>query len=189
MAKIKDNYVTQGINGKIGKLVFKYNKFRTPYVSLLPDLSNVIPTKRQKKFRNNFAKAVAHAKSVLKDPVKAEKYLPGDNKSLYVKALKDYLNQHKAARKKAARMVIDDTFILKHHLNLRQIKALRAIQKRGRINNSDYQHLNHVSKPTATRDLQDLVKKVILKPSGIRGAGAFYEILDSEDLIMGSKMK
>jgi ATP-dependent DNA helicase RecG len=66
------------------------------------------------------------------------------------------------------------------HLNLRQIKALRAVQKRGRISNSEYQHLNHISKPTATRDLQDLVKKAILKPSGIRGAGAFYEIIGSE---------
>ena len=181
MAKIKDNYVTRGISGKIGKLVFKYNKFRNPYVSLPPDLSNVIPTKRQKKLRNNFAKAVDYAKSVLKDPVKAEKYQTGDNKSLYVKALKDYLHQHKAARKKAARLIIDDTFVLKHHLNLRQIKALRTIQKTGRISNSDYQHLNHVSKPTATRDLQDLVKKAILSSSGVRGAGAFYEILDSEE--------
>ena len=181
MAKIKDNYVTQGISGKIGKLVFKYNKFRKSYVSLPPDLSNVIPSKGQNKLRNNFAKAVAYAKSVLKDPMKAEKYQTGDNKSLYVKAMKDYLNQHKAARKKAALLVINDTFVLKHHLNLRQIKALRALQKRGRISNSDYQHLNHVSKPTTTRDLQDLVKKEILKPSGIRGAGAFYEILGSEE--------
>ena len=110
MAKIKDNYVTQGIRGKIGKLVFKHNKFRTSYVSLPPDLSNVIPTKGQKKLRNNFAKAVAYAKSVLKDPMKAEKYQTGDNKSLYVKAMKDYLNQHKAARKKAARLIIDDSF-------------------------------------------------------------------------------
>ncbi len=181
MAKIKDNYVTHGISGKIGDKVFKYNKFGKTYISDPPDFSNVIPTKRQKKFRNNFAKAVAYAKSVLKDPIKAEKYLTGDNKSLYVKALKDYLHQHKAAQKKAARLIIDDSFVLKHHLNLRQIKALRTIQKRGRISNSDYQHLNHVSKPTATRDLQDLVKKAILNPSGIRGAGAYYEILDSEE--------
>ncbi len=181
MAKIKDNYVTHGISGKIGDKIFKHNKFGNTYISDPPDFSNVIPTKSQKKLRNNFAKAVSYAKSVLKDPLKAEKYQTGDNKSLYVRALKDYLSQHKAARKKAARLIIDDSFVLKHHLNLRQIKALRTIQKRGRINNSDYQHLNHVSKPTATRDLQDLVKKAILNPSGVRGAGAFYEILDSEE--------
>ena len=180
MAKIKDNYVTHGISGKIGNLVFKNNKFRNSYVSLPPDLSNVIPSKRQRKLRNNFAKAVSYAKSVLKDPMKAEKYQTGDNKSLYVMALKDYLNQHKAARKRAALLVIDDAFVLKNHLTLRQIKALRILQKRGRISNSEYQHLNHVSKPTATRDLQDFVKKAILKPSGIRGAGAFYEIIGSD---------
>ena len=110
MAKIKDNYVTHGIRGKIGDKVFKHNKFGNTYISDPPDLSNVIPTKRQRKLRNNFAKAVAYAKSVLKDPIKAEKYQTGDNKSLYVKALKDYLHQHKAARKKAARLVIDDSF-------------------------------------------------------------------------------
>ncbi|HET6999749.1 MAG TPA: hypothetical protein VFI33_00480 [Puia sp.] len=180
MAKIKDNYVTHGISGKIGKFVFKYNKFGTTSVGLPPDLSNVIPTKRQRKFRNNFAKAVSYAKSVLKDPMKAEKYQTGDNKSLYVKALKDYLHQNKAAKKKAALLIIDDSFVLKHHLNFRQIKALRTIQKSGRISNSDYQHLNHVSKPTATRDLKDLVKKAILNPSGIRGAGAYYEIIGSK---------
>jgi hypothetical protein len=180
MAKIKDNYVTHGISGKIGKLVFKYNKFGNTSVGLPPDLSNVIPTKSQKKLRNNFAKAVAYAKSVLKHPVKAEKYQSGDNKSLYVRAMKDYLNQHKAARKKAALLIIDDAFVLKHQLSNRQVKALRFIQKKGRISNTDYQRLNHVSKPTATRDLQDLVKKAILNPSGIRGAGAFYEIIGSD---------
>ena len=180
MAKIKDNYVTHGISGKIGNLVFKNNKFCNSYISIPPDLSNVIPTKSQRKLRNNFAKAVSYAKSVLNNPMKAEKYQTGDNKSLYVMALKDYLNQHKAARKRAALLVIDDAFVLKNHLTLRQIKALRILQKRGRISNSEYQHLNHVSKPTATRDLQDLVKKAILNPSGIRGAGAFYEIIGSD---------
>jgi len=181
MARIKDNYVTAGLSGKIGKLVFKTNKKGLTYISLPPDRRNVISTKGQNKLRNNFAKAVAYAKSVLKDPMKAEKYQAGDNKSLYVTALKDYLNQHKAARKKAARLIINDNFVLKHHLSVRQIKALRDMQKRGRISNSEYQHLNHVSKPTATRDLQDLVKKAILIPSGIRGAGSFYEIMGSED--------
>jgi hypothetical protein len=180
MAKIKDNYVTNGISGKIGNLVFKNNKFRNQYVSLPPDLSNVIPTKSQNKLRNNFAKAVAYAKSVLKDPVKAEKYQRGDSKSLYVRAMKEYLNQHKVAVKKAGLLIISNDYILKYGLNDRQVKALQHMKKKGRISNSDYQRLNHVSKPTATRDLRDLVKKAILKPSGIRGAGAFYEIMGSE---------
>jgi hypothetical protein len=180
MARIKDNYVVKGMSGKIGKLVFKTNKKGLTYTSLPPDRRNVISTKGQKKLRNNFAKAVAYAKSVLKDPVKAEKYQAGDNKSLYVRAMKDYLNQHKAAVKKAGLLIISNDYILKHDLNNRQVKALQLVKKRGRISNSDYMRLNHVSKPTATRDLQDLVKKTILNPSGIRGAGAFYEIIGSE---------
>jgi|SRR5579863_640815 len=180
MAKIKDNYVTSGISGKIGKLIFKHNKFGTTSVGLPPDRSNVIPTKGQKKLRNNFAKAVAYAKSVLRDPVKAEKYQKGDSKSLYVKALKDYLNKHRVAVKKAGLLTISNDYILKQGLNDRQVKALQHIKKYGRISNSDYRRLNHVSKPTATRDLQDLVKKSILNPSGIRGAGSFYEIMGSD---------
>lgn len=180
MAKIKDNYVVSGASGRIGDNIFKTNKFGQTYTCDPPDVSNVIPTKAQNKMRNNFAKAVAYAKSVLNDPAKVELYKSGDNKSVYVKALKDYFKQQKSAKKKADLLIINDDLILKHKLDYRQIQALRFVKKRGKITNSDYQRLNHVSKPTATRDLQDLVKKAILNPSGIRGAGAFYEIMGSE---------
>lgn len=178
--KIKDNYVAKGASGRIGDTIFKTNKFGETYTSELPDVSHVIPTKAQNKMRNNFAKAVAYAKSVLNDPAKAELYKSGDNKSVYVKAIKDYFKQQKSAKKKADQLIINDDFILKHQLKYRQIQAIWFIKKRGRITNSDYQRLNDVSKPTATRDLQELVKKGILSPSGIQGAGAFYEIMGSD---------
>ena len=178
--RVKDNYALNGISGRIGDVIYKTNKFGKTYSSTPPDVSNVVPTKAQNKMRNNFAKAVAFAKSVLDDPAKAELYKSGDNKSVYVKALKDYLQQQKGNKKRTDHFIINDDFILKHHLNYRQVKALRYIKKRGKITNSDYQLLNHISKPSATRDLQDLTKKGILKPSGIRGAGAFYEIMGSE---------
>lgn len=177
MAKVKNNYVVQGSSGKIGDLIYKTNKFGLTYTSRRPDRSNVISTKAQNKMRNNFAKAVAYAKSVLQDPVKAEQYQAVNNKSLYITAMKDYLHQHKAILKKVGQVTISNDYILKHRLNSRQVNALRLIQKRGRISNSDYQRLNHTSKPTATRDLQNLVKKGILHSSGIRGAGAFYELM------------
>jgi len=44
------------------------------------------------------------------------------------------------------------------------------------ITNRDYQELNKVSKATATRDLQEIIEKGILKSSGIKGAGAGYII-------------
>jgi hypothetical protein len=179
VAKFKDNYVVMGLSGKIGKLIFKTKKSGLTYTSLPPDRRNVVSTKNQKKLRNNFAKAVAYAKSVLNDPLKAEPYRSRKNNSLYITALKDYLYQQKGALKKTNRLIITEEFILKHRLNIRQVKALRFLKKRGRISNSDYQRLNHISKPTATRDLQGLVKMSILNPSGIRGAGAFYEIMGS----------
>jgi Fic family protein len=178
--RVKDNYVLKGISGRIGDEIYKTNKFGKTYSSTPPDVSNVAPTKAQNKTRNDFAKAVAFAKSMLDDPAKVELYKSGDNKSVYVKALKDYFQQQKGNRRRTDDLIIDDDLILKHHLTYRQVKALRYIKKRGKITNSDYRLLNHISKPSATRDLQDLTKKGILKPSGIRGAGAFYEIMGSE---------
>lgn len=180
MGRVKDNYVVKGASGKIGDTIYKTNKFGETYTCAPPDVSNVVPTKAQNKLRNNFAKAVAYAKSVLNDPAKAELYKSGDNKSVYIKALKDYFQQQKGKKSRADHLIINDDFILKHGLSHRQVKALRFLKNRGRITNSDYQRLNHISKPSSTRDLQDLVKKAIIKPSGIRGAGAFYEIMGSE---------
>lgn len=187
MAKVKDNYVLQGLSGKIGKLIFKMNKSGLTYTCLPPDRSNVISTKAQNKSRNKFAKAVAYAKSVLQNPVKEEKYRSLTNNQLYITALKDFLHRQKDAAKKADSLMITAEFISKHGLNNRQVNALHLIKKRGKISNSDYQKLNHISKPTATRDLQDLAKKAILSPSGIRGAGAYYEIMGPDSQIMGSK--
>ena len=181
MARVKDNYVLQGIAGRIGDNIYKTNKYGKTYTCDPPDVSNVIPTKAQNKLRNNFAKAVAYAKSVLNDPKKAEKYSTRINKSLYITALKDYFQQQKSGVEKARRLVITEDYILKHDLDYRQIQALRFIKKRGKISNSDYQRLNHVSKPTATRDLRELVKKSVLKPSGVRGAGSYYEIMGSNN--------
>jgi len=43
-------------------------------------------------------------------------------------------------------------------------------KENGKITNSDYQTLNNVSKPTATRDLSELVRKkiIIMQGSGKR---------------------
>ncbi|NEW78126.1 MAG: hypothetical protein GZ086_01625 [Gelidibacter sp.] len=47
---------------------------------------------------------------------------------------------------------------------------------KGKITNSDYQELNDVSRETATRDLKELIDIKLFKPSGQKGAGAFYTI-------------
>ncbi|MDR0604586.1 MAG: putative DNA binding domain-containing protein [Bacteroidales bacterium] len=61
-------------------------------------------------------------------------------------------------------------------LNDRQIKATLYVKEKGRITNSEYQTLNSVSKPTATRDLTELTETYkILKNNGL-GAGSVYEL-------------
>jgi ATP-dependent DNA helicase RecG len=64
----------------------------------------------------------------------------------------------------------------KMDLNERQIKAVLYIKERGKITNREYQEINNCSRNTARNDLRDLIRKGILKESGKRGAGAYYEI-------------
>ena len=47
-------------------------------------------------------------------------------------------------------------------------------KEKGKLTNSDYQTLNDVSRETATRDLKELIDIQLIKPSGQKGAGAFY---------------
>ncbi len=61
-------------------------------------------------------------------------------------------------------------------LSERQIKAVLYVKENGRITNKEYQKINSCSRNTATNDLRELVDKGILKPSGKRGAGAYYVI-------------
>jgi ATP-dependent DNA helicase RecG len=61
-------------------------------------------------------------------------------------------------------------------LNDRQVKAVLFAKENGKITNSEYQKLNDCSRNTASNDLTDLTEKDILKPSGQRGAGAFYTL-------------
>ncbi len=61
-------------------------------------------------------------------------------------------------------------------LNDRQVKAVLFTKENGKITNSEYQKLNDCSRNTASNDLAVLTEKDILKPSGQRGAGAFYTL-------------
>ncbi len=61
-------------------------------------------------------------------------------------------------------------------LNERQIKAVLYVKEKGKISNKEYQILNNCSRNTASNDLSELLEKNILKSSGKRGAGSFYEL-------------
>jgi ATP-dependent DNA helicase RecG len=59
-------------------------------------------------------------------------------------------------------------------LNERQIAAVRYVREKGKITNGEYQKLNHVSKPSATRELSDLVAKKVFTAMGRGKKGVYY---------------
>ena len=63
-------------------------------------------------------------------------------------------------------------------LSKRQIKAVFYVKKKGKITNKEYQELNGVSKPTASRDLKELTDSFeLFKAEGGLGAGRFYSMV------------
>ena len=70
--------------------------------------------------------------------------------------------------------IYNEKYLQSLNLNDRQVKAVLFTKEKGKLTNSDYQTLNDVSRETATRDLKELIDKQLIKPSGQKGAGAFY---------------
>ncbi len=60
-------------------------------------------------------------------------------------------------------------------LNERQLAAMQAVRQQRRLTNAEYQRLTGASRPTAKRDLEDLVSLGLLVPGGA-GRGAFYAV-------------
>jgi len=73
--------------------------------------------------------------------------------------------------------IYNEEYLKSLNLNERQIKAVLYLKEKGKINNSDYQNLNNVSRETATRDLKELIDRQLMKSSGQKGAGAFYTLI------------
>ena len=72
--------------------------------------------------------------------------------------------------------IYNEKYLQSLNLTERQIKAVLYVKEKGKITNSDYQTLNDISRETATRDLKELIDKQLIKPSGQKGAGAFYTL-------------
>ncbi len=64
-------------------------------------------------------------------------------------------------------------------LNERQIQAMAHVKAERRITSQTYQQLTGASKPTATRDLEDLVKRNLLERVGQTGRGTRYVLKGS----------
>ena len=72
--------------------------------------------------------------------------------------------------------IYSESYLQSLNLNDRQIKAILYTKDNEKITNSTYQEINDCSRNTASNDLSELVEKELLKPSGQKGAGAFYSL-------------
>jgi len=182
MARIKDNLLMQGARGAIGKeLVYKKINGKT-YAVKYPDMSHVEFNTLQKKYQNLFASAIAYARSVLNDPMQEAAYRKKINNdkrlrglSIYHAAIKDFMAKNSAKKPTAEIQKTLQQLRETYTLNARQEKALKYLVARGKLTNALYQQLNSVSKATATRDLQDLVRQAAISMRS-RGAGACYSL-------------
>ncbi len=73
--------------------------------------------------------------------------------------------------------IYNEKYLQLLNLNERQVKAVLYVKNKEKITNSEYQKLNGCSRNTASNDLTELVEKNLLKPSGQKGAGAFYTLI------------
>ena len=73
----------------------------------------------------------------------------------------------------------------KVELSIRQQKAVEYVKEHGSISNKIYQEINNVSKPTATRDLAEIVAFQIFESQG-SGRGLTYILSAHNRLIIGS---
>lgn len=72
--------------------------------------------------------------------------------------------------------IYTEEYLRKLGLNKRQIKAVFYVKEKRKITNKEYQKINNCFRNTATNDLKELVVKGILKESGKKGKGSYYEI-------------
>lgn len=79
---------------------------------------------------------------------------------------------------------ITEDLLKEKGLNERQMKVVLHTKDKNRITNKEYQRITGVSKPTATRELKELVEKKVFVRHGETGKGTFYSL--NKGLIKGS---
>jgi predicted HTH transcriptional regulator len=72
------------------------------------------------------------------------------------------------------------------NLNERQAQAIAFVREKGRIVNAEYQQFTGAIKKTASRDLDDLVRKKVFLKFGTTGRGTYYRLASKGD-IKGTK--
>jgi hypothetical protein len=178
------NALTRYYSGKFGdQFVLKVTRSGNSMLTKYADRSGVVLSVTQKARNRLFREAVAYAKALIADPVRRKELLLRLRKnkktrtqSAYHAAIRQYMkeNSPKVKLKKIAKILQNylDTFTVSE----RQLEAVSYMLNDELMTNALYQEINKVSKPTATRDLQEMVGKGIIQASG-RGAGAKYSLI------------
>lgn len=184
MAIVQNNMLFHNFHGQFGKtMVFRVVRGKT-IVSKYPDMSRVERSRDQKAYNNLFREAVENAKSELRDPDTKAALLRRMKKNPKLKdrnpmnvLVSEFLKERSyiMSREQATELV--NQYNEKYHLGERQAAALKFLLIYGEIDNALYMQINKVSRPTATRDLTDLVKKSILRCIG-KGPATTYKLLD-----------
>lgn len=183
MARNRNNIITDGYSGAIGKKVVLKRINGETFACKYPDMSRVKYNKKQVGYQNLFAKAVAHARAVMNDPIKREEYaqkIHNDKRkrgtSVYHSALKEFMALHS---QKVSDSQVQITFLIYqalYQLNEREAQAVKYLIGQGKLTNAMYRQLTKISRITATRDLQLLVQKGIITAPETKGAGAVYKL-------------
>jgi hypothetical protein len=82
-----------GLGKTVKPFIIKKRGGKT-FISKYPDMSKVIPSEAQLESNSRFADAVEYARSIIADPVKKANYKVRDGKSVYLSAIKDYMESH-----------------------------------------------------------------------------------------------
>jgi hypothetical protein len=96
MARI-NNRLWEGWKISMGKTVSPFLIKRRGdklFLCKRPDMSKVIPSESQLQSNARFADAVEYARQIVADPVKKANYKVRDGKSVYLSAIKDYMENH-----------------------------------------------------------------------------------------------
>ena len=183
MAINNNNMLTRYYSGKIAKEFVLKNFKDDTLLTKYPDRSKVRLSLQQRESNGIFSDAVAYAKAVLADPVrKAElkKELKSRKRtaqqSVYHASIQQYMLKNNRSVLLAEAGEIALHYQAAFELTDRQALGLKFLAMEQELSNPVYQAINKVSKATATRDLQDMVRRGIISVGGW-GAGIKYSLL------------
>jgi len=93
MAQSERNMLLNQVSGQFGKQVVVKRYGNKTVITSYPDMSNIKPSKEQKKKRKVFAEAVAYAQQINNDPEKKALYKKKLKKgqTVYNYAIKEYM--------------------------------------------------------------------------------------------------